>query len=72
VSLLEKIDSKIINTEHVEQIKQWMNKLNVKFEKIHDTSIHGFSAKAFHDNCDGKGENIVIVKVKDIDEIIGG
>ena len=35
-------------------------------------SIHGFTCKAFHDHCDGKGATISLFKLKDNGDCIGG
>ncbi len=32
---------------------------------IYKASDHGFTAKEFHQRCDGKGPTITIIKVKD-------
>lgn len=39
---------------------------------IHRGSVHGFSAKAFHANCDAKGSTLTLVKSTNYQRVFGG
>ncbi|CAG8705273.1 11544_t:CDS:2, partial [Gigaspora rosea] len=43
-----------------------------KFEHIYRTSEENFSINKFHENYDNKGPTVVIIKVRNSEEIIGG
>ena len=58
-----KSKSKIINDKLFELLNTWINPFkSLKFEKIFTASVNGDSAKDFHNNCDGKGPTVTIVK----------
>lgn len=44
----------------------------VFFRLLFRGSRDGFSAKTFHDKCDGRGATIVVVRVSGTKELIGG
>ncbi|CAG8461441.1 11909_t:CDS:2, partial [Gigaspora rosea] len=46
--------------------------LPFKFKLIYRASRDGFEIKNFHNNCDNKGPSIVVIKVRNSEEIIGG
>ncbi|CAB4434518.1 unnamed protein product [Rhizophagus irregularis] len=61
----------------------WIDRKNVKdftpltsipyiFRLLFRGSRDGFSAKTFHDKCDGRGATIVVVRVSGTKELIGG
>ncbi|RIA97512.1 hypothetical protein C1645_813912 [Glomus cerebriforme] len=43
-----------------------------KFNLLYCASRDGNTAAAFHKKCDNKGANIVVIKIKNSDQIIGG
>jgi hypothetical protein len=74
-------NSNIINAKDAAIIASWIDKkeethyyhfkdIPFKFELIYRASIEGF--RNFHINCDNKGPTVVIIKVRDSGEIIGG
>jgi hypothetical protein len=74
------LDSKIINAKDVAVIASWIDKkegipyllkdVPFKFELIYRASEHRFYD--FHEYCDNKGPTVVIIKVRNSGEIIGG
>lgn len=74
-------DSNIINAKDAALIASWVNKkrkpydfknLPFKLKLIYRASRDGFGINNFHNNCDNKGPTIVIIKVRNLGEIIGG
>ncbi|RHZ85953.1 hypothetical protein Glove_58g68 [Diversispora epigaea] len=74
-------ESKIINAKDAGLIASWIDKrrtpynfkdLPFKFELIYRASREGFEINNFHNNCDNKGPTVVVIKVRDSGEIIGG
>ncbi|GBC09455.1 hypothetical protein RclHR1_08880008 [Rhizophagus clarus] len=77
------IDSKIITNQHVEIISRWIDRLKNK-DKL--TNSYEFKLlyhdnrdepgvnriKKFHEACDNKPRTIIVIKVKDRNEIFGG
>ncbi|CAB4387709.1 unnamed protein product [Rhizophagus irregularis] len=73
-------NSNIIKAKDAAIIASWIDKKEVilyhfrnipfKFELIYRASTEGF--KNFHKNCDNKGPTVVVIKVRDSGEIIGG
>jgi hypothetical protein len=43
-----------------------------KFKLNYRANQEGFEINKFHENCDNKGPTVVIIKVRNSDEIIGG
>ncbi|GES83690.1 carbohydrate-binding module family 13 protein [Rhizophagus clarus] len=74
------IDSKIITHQHAELISKWIDKLKItdkmknlyEFKLILRGSRDGFTPEKFHGICDDHPNTIVVVKVKDSNEILGG
>ncbi|RGB40516.1 TLD-domain-containing protein [Rhizophagus diaphanus] len=76
------LDSKIINAQDAATIASWIDKkkgipyrlkdMPIKFELIYRASLEGFSINRFHECCDNKGPTVVIIKVRNSGEIIGG
>ncbi|EXX60550.1 uncharacterized protein OCT59_013154 [Rhizophagus irregularis] len=77
------IDSTIITHQQAALIACWIDRKNVKdftpltsipyiFRLLFRGSRDGFSAKTFHDKCDGRGATIVVVRVSGTKELIGG
>ncbi|GBB85449.1 hypothetical protein RclHR1_00120003 [Rhizophagus clarus] len=82
------IDSKIIDLNIISIISRWVDKtviitnskfghlrdlyLPYKFELLLRGSRDGFTPKKIHELCDGKSNTFTFIKIKEIDEIIGG
>ena len=57
--------SKLINNLLFKQLNKWINPLkSLNFELIFTASINGDRAENFHQNCDGKGPTVTIIKAK--------
>jgi hypothetical protein len=77
---LKNIDSKIITNQHAELISKWIDRLeftdklinSYKFKLILHGSRDEFTAEKFHKICDNKSHTVIIIKVKDSNEILGG
>ncbi|EXX75926.1 hypothetical protein RirG_037590 [Rhizophagus irregularis DAOM 197198w] len=70
-------DSIIINQEHLIIFTDWIDKKkDVKyiynFNLLYRASRDGNTAKAFHAKCDNKGATIVVAKITNSEQIIGG
>jgi hypothetical protein len=75
------IDFAIINRKHITLISNWIdnkrdntkyNKISHKFNLLYRASRDGNSATEFHSKCDNKGATIVVAKIKNSEQIIGG
>ncbi|GBB93830.1 hypothetical protein RclHR1_02240002 [Rhizophagus clarus] len=76
------LDSNIIKAKDVALISSWIDKKQVKpyrivkipfqFKLIYRSSRDGFDVCKFHEYCDNKGPTVVIIKVHNSREIIGG
>ncbi|CAG8568962.1 3036_t:CDS:2 [Acaulospora morrowiae] len=73
--------SNIINAKDAGLIASWIDKrktpyhhinLPFKFKLIYRASRDGFEIERFHKNCDNKGPTLVVIKVRNSLEIIGG
>ncbi|CAB4418509.1 unnamed protein product [Rhizophagus irregularis] len=75
-----KIDSVLIYQKHTTLFANWIDKkernskylFNYKFNLILRGSRDGFDPITFHNKCDNKGANIIIIKIKNSDQIVGG
>ncbi|CAG8832342.1 44497_t:CDS:2, partial [Gigaspora margarita] len=74
-------ESKIINIKDAGLIASWIDKRKIpyhftnlpfEFMLIYRASRDGFGIENFHENCDNKGPTVVIIKVRNSGEIIGG
>ncbi|UZO06757.1 uncharacterized protein OCT59_027066 [Rhizophagus irregularis] len=75
-------DSKIINSRDAALIASWIDKKRVasynfenipfKLKLIYRASQEDFKINKFHENCDNKGPTVVVIKVHESGEIIGG
>lgn len=52
-------------------LRNWLPYSQKGWQLIYKATIHGFGAAAFHQKCDGKGENVIIVQSKN-GNIFGG
>ncbi|RGB34121.1 hypothetical protein C1646_163787 [Rhizophagus diaphanus] len=66
------IDSIIINEKHVVIFANWIDRKLCKFKLLYRASRDGNTNTAFHKKCDNKGATIVIVKIKNSEQIVGG
>ncbi|EXX73155.1 hypothetical protein RirG_062690 [Rhizophagus irregularis DAOM 197198w] len=74
------IDSKVITSQHAELISKWIDRLEITdkltssygFKLILRGSRDGFTSRKFHEVCDDQTNIVVIVKVKQSNEILGG
>ncbi|GET01605.1 carbohydrate-binding module family 13 protein [Rhizophagus clarus] len=74
------IDSRIITFQHAELISKWIDRLEItndiknlyEFKLILRGSRDGFSVKKFHEICDYQSHTILVIKMKESDEILGG
>ncbi|RIA97525.1 hypothetical protein C1645_813933 [Glomus cerebriforme] len=77
---IDNIDSIIINQEHTPLFASWIDRnkrKNIKnipyeFNLLYRASRDGNTAAVFHAKCDNKGANIVVAKIKNSNQIIGG
>ncbi|PKY22541.1 hypothetical protein RhiirB3_436540 [Rhizophagus irregularis] len=70
--LTNNIDSIIINQNHVAIFANWIDRKLCKFKLLYRASRDGNTNTAFHEKCDNKGATIVIVKIKNSEQIVGG
>ncbi|GBC09564.1 hypothetical protein RclHR1_08990008 [Rhizophagus clarus] len=76
------VDSVLISQDYLVLFANWIDKkgennkytrtIPYKFNLLYRASRDGFTTKAFHDKCDNKGANIVVVKIKGSEQIVGG
>src|SRR5581483_8674832 len=76
------LDSTLIKPEHVAMFSSWIDKKNsshyneknipYKFNLLYRASRDGNTAAKFHEKCDNKGATIVVAKIKDSEQIVGG
>ncbi|GES81055.1 BTB/POZ domain-containing protein [Rhizophagus clarus] len=74
-----KCNINIINRKHFTLLTSWIDKKVViigtipyKFKLILRGSRDGFSATSFHAKCDNKGATVVVAKIKNTNQIVGG
>ncbi|CAG8461357.1 12063_t:CDS:2 [Acaulospora colombiana] len=78
----EPIESTIIDSRHATLISNWIDRMDgkldfqrknpYKFKLLIRGSRDGFSAEAFHSRCDYTVRTLVVVKVRGINEVLGG
>ncbi|CAB4444548.1 unnamed protein product [Rhizophagus irregularis] len=75
------IDSILINRRHIALFTNWIEKrdndtkyknISYKFNLLYRASRDGNTAAAFHAKCDDKGPTIVVVKIINSEQIVGG
>jgi hypothetical protein len=73
------VDSVIINQNHIKIFANWINRkekiseyIPYKFNLLYRASRDGNTTEAFHAKCDNKGATLVIVKIENSDQIVGG
>ncbi|KAG9285682.1 hypothetical protein G9A89_002249 [Geosiphon pyriformis] len=76
------LDSVIINRKHAALISHWINgkegepdsyrSCHYDFRLLFRGSRDGFDVREFHAKCDRHGATVVVIKINDTDEIIGG
>jgi len=69
------VGSILINKEHLELFRKWIDrkngKVNYEFKLLYRASRDGNTATVFHSKCDNKGATIVVIKIKNSEQIIG-
>jgi len=75
------IDSTLVNRKHITLFTNWIDKrdedtkyINVpyKFNLLYRVNRDGNTAAAFHAKCDNKEATIVVVKIANSEQIVGG
>jgi hypothetical protein len=76
------IESFIINQNHIALLASWIDRkeenskyikaIPYEFNLLYRASRDGYTATAFHEKCDYKGATIVIAKITDSEQIVGG
>ncbi|RIB28473.1 hypothetical protein C2G38_2157790 [Gigaspora rosea] len=76
------VDSVLIGVKHLHLFSRWIdhktdciysrNNIPYEFKLLLRGNRDGFTPQAFHDLCDEKGPTLVVAKIKNTDEIIGG
>ncbi len=74
------IDSIIITNKHSELISKWIDKIDIEnelkspyeFRLLLRGSRDGFTYDKFHEICDNQTRTVIIIKVKNSNEILGG
>src|SRR5581483_10909618 len=77
-----KLDSTLIKPEHISVFSSWIdkedsshyNKKNspYKFNLLYRASRDGNTIGTFHEKCDNKGATVVVAKITNSDQIVGG
>src|SRR5204863_4568847 len=77
-----KLDSTLIKPEHIPLFSSWIDKKDsshynkknspYEFNLLYRASRDGNTARAFHEKCDNKGATIVVIKIKNSEQIVGG
>jgi hypothetical protein len=76
-----RVNSRIISMEHFRTITDWVarkNNINISllpiysFKLLHRGLDDGMNVDEFHENCDEKGPTLVVIKIKNSRDIIGG
>jgi hypothetical protein len=75
-------DSVIINSQHFAIFASWIKKKNgtyynarkipYSFNLLYHASRNGYTAEKFHNACDNKGPTIVVAKITNSEQIVGG
>jgi hypothetical protein len=73
------VDSIMINWEHLTLFAKWIDRkeednkiIPYEFNLLYRASRDGNAAAAFHAKCDNKGATIVVVKIENSEQIVGG
>ncbi|GBC02603.1 hypothetical protein RclHR1_04700005 [Rhizophagus clarus] len=82
IPLVDPIDSVIIKWKHAALISKWINrqehtkrlcrKESYNFRLLLRGTRDGFTSQKFHELCDNKGATIVLMRVANTNQIIGG
>ncbi|CAB4389849.1 unnamed protein product [Rhizophagus irregularis] len=75
-------DSTLIGSNHISIFASWIDKMDSShynrknipydFKLLYRSSQDGNDTKSFHKNCDNKGATILITKIKNSTQLIGG
>ena len=63
-------DSMLLTKEMNTQLLEWYGDSESKWSLAYRASRDGFSSQAFHECCDGRGENIIVILANDY--VFGG
>ncbi|CAG8603875.1 998_t:CDS:2, partial [Cetraspora pellucida] len=76
------VDSVLIGVKHLHLFSRWIdnkpdsiysrNNIPYEFKLLLRGSRNGFTPQEFHDLCDEKGPTLVVAKIKNSNEIVGG
>ncbi|RIA94057.1 hypothetical protein C1645_803730 [Glomus cerebriforme] len=76
------VKSYIIIQKHVALFASWIdrkegnsmytNATPYEFNRIFSSSLNEFSSTSFHNKCDDKGANIVVIKIQNSNQLVGG
>lgn len=68
------VNSDLINQNHFALFANWIDRKHkyCKFILLYRASRDGKTAAAFHSKCDNRGATIVVVKIKNSEQIAGG
>src|SRR5205085_2234637 len=77
-----RLKSILIKPEHIPLFSSWIDKKDsfhysinnspYKFNLLYRASRNGNTAKMFHKKCDNKGATVVVAKVTNSEQIVGG
>lgn len=54
-------DTVLVKNDNYLMLREWFS-CDLKLVLIYRASIHGFASQNFHQCCDGKGPNIVVIR----------
>jgi len=57
------LNSAIITATEGQRINEWIGNNNQKWERCYQKTVDGATSTIFHNNCDYKGESVVIIKL---------
>jgi hypothetical protein len=75
------VDSTIVNRKHITIFINWIgrrdkdtdhDKISYKFNLLFRASKDGNTAETFHAKCDNKGATLVVVRINNSEQIVGG
>jgi len=76
------VDYALVSQKHIVLFANWIDRkegnsqyiknIPYEFNLILRGSRDGFDPKSFHNKCDNKGANIIVIKIKNSNQIVGG
>ena len=80
--LKSKLDSTLIKPEHIAIFSSWIDKrdfshyngknIPYEFNLLYKASRDGNTSAVFHEKCDSKGATVVVAKIQNSEQIVGG